>query len=119
MSPATFFPLIHLFSPAHPPLPRQVAVALNDIWQVPRHRPFVLFYDRSCFRVKYLEQHPDPLWGMTINVTDRQAALTCDIHEECFPLQQLVLYTTRLRGERGAGWLGQILLGVQGTVILT
>eukprot|EP00752_Nemacystus_decipiens_P010643 g9480.t1 len=49
----------------------EVAAALNDIWQEPRHRPFLMFYDRSCFRVKHLELHPDPLWGMTVMVTDR------------------------------------------------
>lgn len=63
----------------------QVAAALNDIWQVPRHRPHLLFYDRSCFRRIHLQVHPDPTWGMTINITDRFVRL-CSIRIFVVPI---------------------------------
>lgn len=57
----------------------QVANALDDIWQVVRHRPTLLFYDRGCKRRTYLQLHPDPTWGMTINIVDRYEAHACPL----------------------------------------
>lgn len=49
----------------------EAAAALNDIWQDPRHRPDLLFYDRGCNRRTYLQRNPDPTWDGTINLVDR------------------------------------------------
>lgn len=54
---------------------RESACCLNEIWQEPRHRPTLLFYDRECKRRTHLRLHPDPTWEATIDLVERSGPL--------------------------------------------